>query len=95
MKFRRSETLKFPDGQTRTIDPTRYGVLAPDVRRIQYSGRKRWRYRLFSIAGKLTVSARRKMLLVPGAAPEANPFTALTEGAEQLWQRWRNGHLTA
>ncbi|GAA1495326.1 IS1380 family transposase [Paeniglutamicibacter kerguelensis] len=56
---------------------------------------KRWRYRLFSIAGKLTSSARRRRLLVPEAAPEANLFTTLLEGNTRLRHRWRNGHLTA
>ena len=55
----------------------------------------RWRYRLFSIAGKLTSSARRKRLLIPDKAPESQLFTALIEGNEQLWHRWRNGHLAA
>lgn len=56
---------------------------------------KRWRYRLFSIAGKLISSARRKRLLVPESAPESRLFTTLIEGSARLRNRWRNGHLTA
>lgn len=56
---------------------------------------KRWRYRLFSIAGKLISSARQKRLLIPESAPEAHLFTALINGTERLRQLWRNGHLTA
>lgn len=56
---------------------------------------KRWRYRLFSIAGKLISSARQKRLLIPESAPEAHLFTALINGTERLRQRWRNRHQTA
>ncbi|MGB9034948.1 MAG: IS1380 family transposase [Paeniglutamicibacter sp.] len=56
---------------------------------------KRWRYRLFSIAGKLISSARQKRLLIPKAAPESQLFASLIEGTKHLRHRWRNGHLAA
>ncbi|MHA7242387.1 IS1380 family transposase [Paeniglutamicibacter antarcticus] len=56
---------------------------------------KRWRYRLFSIAGKLISSARKRRLLIPASAPESHVFIALIEGTTLLRQRWRNGHLAA
>ena len=56
---------------------------------------KRWRYRLFSIAGKLISSARQKRLLLPESAPESQLLTTLLEGAARLRNRWHNGHLTA
>lgn len=56
---------------------------------------KRWRYRLYSMAGKLISSGRQTKLLVPAAAPEAQLFTTLLEATAELRQRWRNGHLTA
>lgn len=56
---------------------------------------KRWRYRLYSMAGKLISSGRRTNLLVPAAAPESQLFTTLLEATARLRQRWRNGHLTA
>ena len=56
---------------------------------------KRWRYRLFSMAGKLTSSARQQRLLVPETAPESQLFASLIEGTTRLWHRWRNGHLAA
>ncbi|MDO5745996.1 MAG: IS1380 family transposase [Micrococcaceae bacterium] len=56
---------------------------------------KRWRYRVFSIAGKLISSARQKRLLIPQSAPEASLFTELLEGTTRLRQRWRQGrHAT-
>lgn len=56
---------------------------------------KRWRYRLFSIAGKIISSARQKRLLIPESAPESPLFFTLIEGTAQLRERWRNGHLAA
>ena len=56
---------------------------------------KRWRYRLFSIAGKLISSARQKRLLIPKAAPESQLFASLMEGTTRLRHRWRSGHLAA
>lgn len=56
---------------------------------------KRWRYRLFSIAGKLISSARQKRLLIPKAAPESQLFASLIEGTTRLRHRWRSGHLAA
>ncbi|MBP2376074.1 IS1380 family transposase [Paeniglutamicibacter psychrophenolicus] len=56
---------------------------------------KRWRYRLFSIAGKIISSARRKRLLIPQSAPESPLLIALLDGTARLRQRWRQGHLAA
>ena len=56
---------------------------------------KRWRYRLFSIAGKIISSARKKRLLIPESAPESPLFFTLVEGIARLRERWRNGHLAA
>lgn len=56
---------------------------------------KRWRYRLYSIAGKLISSARRTMLLIPDSAPDLLPFATLIEGASQLRQGWGSGLLAA
>lgn len=56
---------------------------------------KRWRYRLFSIAGKIVSSARRKRLLIPKAAPESSLLFTLHEGFTRLHQHWRHGHLAA
>lgn len=56
---------------------------------------KRWRYRLFSIAGKIISSARRKKLLIPRAAPESSLLFTLHDGFTRLHQHWRTGHLAA
>ena len=56
---------------------------------------KRWRYRLYSMAGKLVSSGRQTKLLIPAGAPESQLFTALLEANALLRQRWRHGHLTA
>ncbi|QXQ08758.1 IS1380 family transposase [Paeniglutamicibacter sp. Y32M11] len=56
---------------------------------------KRWHYRLFSMAGKLISSARKRRLLIPKAAPESQLFTTLIEGSRQLQHRWQNVQLTA
>ncbi|WP_431710495.1 IS1380 family transposase [Glutamicibacter uratoxydans] len=56
---------------------------------------KRWRYRLFSIAGKLVRSGRQAKLLIPKHAPEAGLFTLIGDVCQKLHQRWRQGHLTA
>lgn len=56
---------------------------------------KRWRYRMFSIAGKIISSARQKRLLIPESAPESPLFFTLVEGTARLRERWRNGHLAA
>jgi len=56
---------------------------------------KRWRYRLFSLAGKLIRSGRQTRLLIPKHAPEAGMFTIIEDACLDLQQRWRQGHLTA
>lgn len=56
---------------------------------------KRWRYRLFSIAGKIISRGRQKQLLIPESAPESQLFSTLLEGTARLRQRWRHGHLAA
>ncbi|WP_279403523.1 transposase, partial [Arthrobacter sp. JCM 19049] len=51
---------------------------------------KRWRYRLYSIAGKLITSSRKTRLLIPGTAPEATLLTDLLERAQAGYQQWRH-----
>ena len=56
---------------------------------------KRWRYRLFSMAGKLVSGGRQRRLLIPERAPEAQLLCQLIEGIGALFQRWRHGELAA
>ncbi|PQZ98700.1 IS1380 family transposase [Arthrobacter sp. MYb224] len=56
---------------------------------------KRWRYRLFSMAGKIVSGGRQRRLLIPARAPEAQLLCQLQEGIGKLFQRWRHGLLTA
>lgn len=55
---------------------------------------KRWRYGLFSIAGKVISSARTTKLLIPHKAPEAELLLLLLEGIARLRERWRTNILT-
>ena len=54
---------------------------------------KRWRYRVWSLAGKLVTSSRQPRLLVNQDAPEAELVLLLQERISLLAGRWRNGHL--
>jgi hypothetical protein len=45
---------------------------------------KRWRYRLFTIAGKIITRARRNQLLLPETAPEKDPARLLLENTARL-----------
>ncbi|MGP5699954.1 IS1380 family transposase [Glutamicibacter arilaitensis] len=56
---------------------------------------KRWRYRLFSMAGKVVTGGRQRRLLIPERAPEARLLCQLHEGIGTLFQRWRHGELAA
>lgn len=56
---------------------------------------KRWRYRLFSMAGKIVTGGRQRRLLIPERAPEAQLLFQLHEGIGALFQRWRHGELAA
>lgn len=56
---------------------------------------KRWRYRLFSMAGKVVSGGRQRRLLIPESAPEAQLLCQLNEGIGTLYQRWRHGELAA
>ena len=56
---------------------------------------KRWRYRLFSMAGKIVSGGRQRRLLIPENAPEAQLLFQLQEGIGTLFQRWRHGELAA
>lgn len=47
---------------------------------------KRWRYRLFSTAGKIITRARRTRLLIPEHAPEANTITTILAAVSELKQ---------
>lgn len=56
---------------------------------------KRWRYRLFSIAGKIVSGGRQRRLLIPEKAPEVKLLCQLNERIGSLFQRWRHGELAA
>ena len=56
---------------------------------------KRWRYRLFSMAGKIVSGGRRRRLLIPVRAPGASLLCQLQKGIGTLFQRWRHGELAA
>lgn len=48
---------------------------------------KRWRYRLFSMAGKVVHGGRQTKLLLPRNAPEATLTMELYESIKHLQQR--------
>ncbi|WP_413456462.1 IS1380 family transposase (plasmid) [Glutamicibacter sp. FR1] len=54
---------------------------------------KRWRYRLFSMAGKIVTGGRQRRLLIPARAPEAQLLCQLQESVGVLFQGWRQGLL--
>ena len=56
---------------------------------------KRWRYRLFSMAGKVVSGGPQRRLLIPESAPEAQLLCQLNEGIGTLFQRWRHSELAA
>jgi len=56
---------------------------------------KRWRYRLFSMAGKIVSGSRQRRLLIPQSAPEARLLCQLQQDTKLLFQRWRHGELAA
>lgn len=56
---------------------------------------KRWRYRLYSMAGKLVTGGRQPRLLIPKTAPESVLLLELLGRADTWHQPWRHGHLTA
>lgn len=56
---------------------------------------KRWRYRLYAIAGKLITSSRQTRLLIPTTAPESALLLDLIGRADTWYQQWRQGHLAA
>lgn len=56
---------------------------------------KRWRYRLFSMAGKIVSGGGQRRLLTPEKAPEARLLCQLREDNGLLFQRWRHGELAA
>ncbi|MBP2399795.1 hypothetical protein JOF39_002876 [Glutamicibacter protophormiae] len=56
---------------------------------------KRWRFRLFSMAGKVISGGRQRRLLIPQRAPGAQLLCQLIEGIGLLFQRWRHGELAA
>lgn len=45
---------------------------------------KRWRYRVFATAGKIITRARKKILLLPSAAPETSMITPIIERIGEL-----------
>lgn len=56
---------------------------------------KRWRYRVWSLAGKLATSGRRTRLLINHTAPETGLVLLINENLSLLHQRWRDGQLAA
>ena len=54
---------------------------------------KRWRYRVWSLAGKLVTGSRQPRLLVNQDAPEAGLVLLLQERIRRLAGRWRHGLL--
>lgn len=56
---------------------------------------KRWRYRLFSMAGKLVRGGRQTRLLLPRAAPEAELALDLHRRITRVHQHFRHGNLAA
>lgn len=56
---------------------------------------KRWRNRVFAMAGKLVSSGRQARLLIPQRTPEAGLVSLISENCRKLLLRWRQGHMTA
>lgn len=56
---------------------------------------KRWRYRVWSLAGKLVTGSRRARILVNQSAPEAGLVMLLHERIRVLVGRWRQRQLVA
>lgn len=56
---------------------------------------KRWRYRVWSLAGKLVTGSRQPRMLINQAAPEAGLVMLLHQQVNVLAGRWRDGHLMA
>ncbi|KSU66014.1 transposase [Arthrobacter sp. NIO-1057] len=56
---------------------------------------KRWRYRLFSTAGKIVSGGRQRRLLIHESAPEAQLLFLLQQSIGLLFHRWRHGELAA
>ncbi|CBT76502.1 IS1380-like element ISAar11 family transposase [Glutamicibacter arilaitensis] len=56
---------------------------------------KRWRYRLFSMAGKVVTGGRQRRLLIHESAPEAQLLFLLQQSIGLLFHRWRHGELAA
>jgi hypothetical protein len=56
---------------------------------------KRWRYRVFSMAGKLVRGGRQTRLLLPRTAPEAELAMGLHDRTNRAHQHFRHGNLAA
>ena len=56
---------------------------------------KRWRYRVFSMAGKLVRGGRQTQLLIPRTAPEAELAMDLHRSIARAHQHFRHGNLAA
>ncbi len=54
---------------------------------------KRWRYRLFSMAGKIIHGGRQTRLLLPDTAPEATLVMELYESIQDLRHRFKDSVL--
>jgi Transposase DDE domain group 1 len=59
-------------------------AVLPDGHRAKGWDIKRWRYRLFAIAGKIITRARRTQLLLPESAPEKDLLKLLLEKTARL-----------
>ncbi|WP_396020818.1 hypothetical protein [Arthrobacter sp. ISL-28] len=68
------------------LQPVSWVQLAalPDGHRAKAWGIKRWRYRVFAIAGKIITRARRNYLLLPESAPEKELLKLLLENTGRL-----------
>jgi hypothetical protein len=56
----------------------------PATERARFWDIKRWRYRLFATAGKITRHGRSTRLLLPQASPEKSLIAALVEAIARL-----------
>ncbi|WP_138926159.1 transposase [Glutamicibacter creatinolyticus] len=54
---------------------------------------KRWRYRLYAVAGKLISNSRQTRLLILKMAPESALLMQMLEQAHTGYPEWRHGHL--
>ena len=56
---------------------------------------KRWRYRLYAMAGKVIYGGRQTQLLLPEKAPEARLAIELHDRLNHVHQHFKHGNLAA